>query len=115
VVSFLVVLLNMHTMVMERTREIGILKALGFSRLDVVQMLLGETLILASMGTALGIALTFVTQAVLKQTNPGLTILISPAWLFSAAALALLGAASGAVYPALRAASYDPVVALAYE
>jgi len=32
VVSFLVVLLNMHTMVMERTREIGILKALGFSR-----------------------------------------------------------------------------------
>jgi putative ABC transport system permease protein len=114
-VSFLVVLLNMHTMVMERTREIGILKALGFSRLDVVQMLLGETLILASMGTGLGIALTFVTQAILKQTNPGLTILISPAWLFSAAALALLGAASGAVYPALRAASYDPVVALAYE
>jgi putative ABC transport system permease protein len=115
VVSFLVVLLNMHTMVMERTREIGILKALGFSRLDVVQMLLGETLILASIGTGLGITLTFVTQAVLKQTNPGLTILISPAWLFSAAALALLGAASGAVYPALRAASYDPVVALAYE
>jgi putative ABC transport system permease protein len=51
----------------------------------------------------------------LKQTNPGLTILISPAWLFSASALALVGAASGAVYPALRAASYDPVVALAYE
>src|SRR6267154_1416005 len=113
VVSFLVVLLNMHTMVLERTREIGILKALGFSRLDVVQMLLGETLILASMGTGLGIALTFLMQAILKQTNPGLTILISPAWLFSAAALALLGAASGAVYPALRAASYDPVVALA--
>jgi putative ABC transport system permease protein len=115
VVSFLVVLLNMHTMVMERTREIGILKALGFSRLDVVKMLLGETLILASMGTGLGIALTFLTQAILKQTNPGLTILISPTWLFSAAGLALAGAASGAVYPALRAASYDPVVALAYE
>jgi len=115
VVSFLVVVLNLHKMVMERTREIGILKALGVSRLDVVQMLLGETLILASMGTGLGIALTFLMQAILKQTNPGLTILISPAWLFSAAALALLGAASGAVYPALRAASYDPVVALAYE
>ena len=115
VVSFLVVLLNMHTMVMERTREIGILKALGFSRLDVVQMLLGETLILTLMGASLGIALTFLTQTVLKQTNPGLTILISPAWVFSAIALALVGAATGAVYPALRAASYDPVVALAYE
>src|SRR5713226_5146910 len=115
VVSFLVVLLNMHTMVMERTREIGILKALGFSRLDVVQMLLGETLILTLMGTGLGIALTFLMQAILKQVNPGLTILISPAWVFSAIMLALVGAATGAVYPALRAASYDPVVALAYE
>ena len=114
-VSFLVVLLNMHTMVMERTREIGILKALGFSRFDVVRMLLGETLILTLMGTVLGIALTFTTQAILKQANPGLTILISPAWIFSAVVLALIGAATGAVYPALRAASYDPVVALAYE
>ena len=115
VVSFLVVLLNMHTMVMERTREIGILKALGFSKLDVVQMLLGETLILTLMGTGLGIALTFLTQAILKQAKPDLPILISPSWLFAAAALALVGATCGAVYPALRAATYDPVVALAYE
>ena len=115
VVSFLVVLLNMHTMVMERTREIGILKALGFSRFDVVRMLLGETLILTLFGTGLGIAITFLTRAILKQTNPGLTILISPSWIISAVVLALFGAAAGAVYPALRAASYDPVVALAYE
>src|SRR5467141_2679775 len=115
VVSFLVVLLNMHTMVMERTREIGILKALGFSRFDVVRMLLGETLMLTLMGTGLGIALTFLTQTILKQTNPGLTILIPTGWIFSAIALALVGAATGAIYPALRAASYDPVVALAYE
>ena len=115
VISFLVVLLNMHTMVMERTREIGILKALGFSRFDIVRMLLGETLILTLFGTGLGIALTFLAQAILKQVNPGLTILISPAWIFSAVVLALFGAATGALYPALRAASYDPVVALAYE
>jgi putative ABC transport system permease protein len=115
VISFLVVLLNMHTLVMERTKEIGILKALGFSRFDVVRMLLGETLILTLMGTALGIAITFLVQAILKEVNPGLTILISSAWLFSAVLLALVGATAGAVYPALRAASYDPVVALAYE
>src|SRR5712664_433346 len=69
VISFLVVLLNMHTMVMERTREVGILKALGLSKLDVVRMLLGETLVLTLLGSGLGILLTFVTQAVLKQTN----------------------------------------------
>jgi len=115
VISFLVVLLNMHTLVMERTREIGILKALGFSRFDVVRMLLGETFILTLMGTGLGIAITFLVQAILKQTNPGLTILISPSWIFSAVLLAFVGATTGATYPALRAASYDPVVALAYE
>ncbi len=115
VISFLVVLLNMHTLVMERTREIGILKALGFSRFDVVRMLLGETFMITLMGTALGIVATFLIQATLKQTNPGLTILVSPSWILSAVALAFVGAATGAVFPALRAASYDPVVALAYE
>src|ERR1700676_4220528 len=115
VISFLVVLLNMHTLVMERTREIGILKALGFSRFDVVRMLLGETFILTLMGTGLGIAITFLVQGIVKQTNPGLTILISPSWIFSAVVLAFIGATTGATYPALRAASYDPVVALAYE
>jgi len=115
VISFLVVLLNMHTMVMERTREVGILKALGFSRLDVVRMLLGEMLVLTLLGSGLGIVLTFVTQAVLRETNPGLMILITTGWVFKALALAVAGAALGAAYPAFRAASYDPVVALAYE
>src|SRR5690349_127168 len=115
VISFIVVLLNMHTMVMERTREIGILKALGFSRFDIVRMLLTETLILTLCGTAVGIGLTFLTRAILEQTKPDLPILISASWLFAAAALALVGAAAGAVYPALRAATFDPVVALAYE
>jgi putative ABC transport system permease protein len=115
VISFLVVLLNMHTMVMERTREVGILKALGFSRFDIVRMLLGEMLVLTLLGSALGIILTFVTQAVLKETSPSLMILISARWVFSAILLAVAGAALGAAYPAYRAASYDPVVALAYE
>jgi putative ABC transport system permease protein len=115
VISFLVVLLNMHTMVMERTREVGILKALGFSKLDIVRMLLGETLVLTLLGSGLGIVLTFLTQAILKEVNPGLMILITPRWIVSSIILALVGAAAGVAYPAFRAASYDPVVALAYE
>jgi putative ABC transport system permease protein len=115
VISFLVVLLNMHTMVMERTREIGILKALGLSRLGILRLLLGETFILTILGCILGIVLTFIFQAIMKETNPGLMILITPQWVISSALLAVVGAAIGAVYPALRAASTDPVVALAYE
>jgi putative ABC transport system permease protein len=114
-VSFLVVLMNMHTMVMERTREIGILKALGFTRVEVVQMLLGETAVLAIAGSLVGIAIAFLTQAILKETNPSLPILISPGWVLASFGLALLGAALGATVPAVRASSYDPVEALAYE
>jgi putative ABC transport system permease protein len=114
-VSFLVVLMNMHTMVMERTREIGILKALGFTRAEVVQMLLGETAVLAIAGSLVGIAIAFLTQAILKETNPSLPILISPGWVVASFGLALLGAALGATVPAVRASSYDPVEALAYE
>lgn len=114
-ISFLVVLLNMHTLVLERTREIGILKSLGFSRLDIVKLLLGEMLILTFAGSLFGIAVTFLTQFVLRETTPTLQILITPGWIVGAILLALVGSAAGAVYPALRAASYDPVVALAYE
>src|SRR6266849_3761594 len=115
VISFLVVLMNMHTMVLERTREIGILKALGSSRLDIVKLLLGETLVLALLGGICGIAITFIVQAVLKQTNPGLSILLSAGWVLGSMGLALIGAAAGATIPALRASGFDPVVALAYE
>jgi putative ABC transport system permease protein len=115
VISFLVVLLNMHTMVLERTREIGILKALGFSRFDVVKMLLGETAFLTLAGSLAGIVITLVTQAILKQTSPGLTILLTPGWILASIGLALVGAAAGAAIPALRASGYDPVEALAYE
>jgi putative ABC transport system permease protein len=115
VVSFLVVLLNMHTMIMERTREIGILKALGFTRFDVVKMLLGETAVLTLFGSLSGIAITFLTQAILKETNPGLSVLLTPGWVLGSMGLAMLGAALGATIPAVRASSFDPVEALAYE
>jgi len=114
-VSFLVVLMNMHTMVMERTREIGILKALGFTRVQVMQMLLGETAVLAILGSLAGIGITFLTQAILKQTTPSLPILLSAGWVVGSVGLALLGSALGAMVPAVRASSYDPVEALAYE
>ncbi len=114
-ISFLVVLLTMHTMVLERTREIGILKALGSSRFHILGLMVGETLLLSALGIALGLSSTYALCAVLKHTSPTLAIKIPQDWVFRAMFLAIAGAIVGALYPAYRAARYDPVDALAYE
>jgi putative ABC transport system permease protein len=114
-VSFLVVLLTMHTLVLERTREIGILKALGTSKGGITGLIVGETLLLVALGSVAGILATYAVRGILSQTNPTLTVLIGPGWMVRAILLAAAGSVAGALYPAWRAAGFDPVDALAYE
>ena len=114
-ISFLVVLLTMHTMVLERTREIGILKALGASRIDILGLILGETMLMTAFGAVVGVASTYGLRAILQHTAPSLTVLIPEEWVLRAIFFAVLGAFAGAFYPAMRAAGFDPVDALAYE
>lgn len=114
-VSFLVVLLTMHTLVLERTREIGILKALGVSKGGITGLIVGETLLLVALGSVAGILATYLVRGILGQTNPTLTVLIGPEWIVRAIVLAAAGSVAGALYPAWRAAGFDPVDALAYE
>ena len=115
VISFLVVLLTMYTMVLERTREIGILKALGSSRLEICWLILAEALLLVILGVAVGLLGTYGLTAVLHRTSPTLQIQIPHEWIGRAILVAIAGAFCGAAYPALRAAQSDPVDALAYE
>jgi len=115
IISFLVVLLTVYTTVLERTREIGILKALGASRSDIVGLILGETLAMALLGVVAGLAVTFGVKSLLAGAVPSLSVLISADWILRATLLAFLGASAGAIYPAFHAAGYDPVDALAYE
>jgi len=114
-ISFLVVLLTMHTMVLERTREIGILKALGASRTEIARLFVAESSVMAAIGVAIGLTATFLTQAFLRTWAPGLAVLLTPDWLVASVGLAFLGALLGALYPAWRASGYDPVEALAFE
>jgi putative ABC transport system permease protein len=62
IVGFIVVSMAMYTAVLERTREIGVLRSLGASSAMIFGLLLKETLILAVAGTALGIALTYLAM-----------------------------------------------------
>jgi putative ABC transport system permease protein len=115
VISFLVVLLTMHTMVHERTRDIGVLRALGSSRLEVCWMILGETLVMVGLGAIFGLVCTYSVVAILHKTSPTLQIVIEGVWIVRSILLTIAGAIAGAMYPALRAAQSDPVDALAYE
>jgi putative ABC transport system permease protein len=105
----------MYTAVMERTREIGILKSLGASKFYIVNVILRETVLLALVGIALGVLISFVTREVILYERPVLRLFWSHDWVIRATVIAIVGALAGALYPAYQAAQKDPIEALAYE
>lgn len=116
VFGFLVVFLAMYTAVLERTREIGILKALGASPGYIVGMLVRETVVLAAVGSVIGILLTFLARWTITALVPAsLPVLVVPDWWWRAALIALAGSVLGAIYPGTKAARQDTIEALAYE
>jgi putative ABC transport system permease protein len=114
-IGFIVIFQTMYTAVMERTREIGILKSLGSSKLDIVNLVLRETLLLAVGGAATGIAASFLARVFIRDRFPTMQVLIEPRWIVYALVIALVAAALGGIYPAFQAAQKDPIDALAYE
>ena len=115
VIGFLVVFLSMYTAVLERTREIGILKALGASPAYVLNILLRETVLLAITGVVAGILMTYGTRYLLGVFVPAFTTDIVYTWWPIAAVIALTGSLIGAIYPGLKAARQDAIEALAYD
>ena len=114
VVSALVVMLAMYTTITERTREIGILKALGASRRYIVFIIESEALLISAVGLFAGFVLSFAIGYAIHQFY-GLFFEFSWSWAITAGAIGILGGAFGALYPAWRASSLDAVSALAYE
>jgi putative ABC transport system permease protein len=100
--------------VTERTREIGVRKALGATQWNILFQFLVEALVLCLAGGVLGILLGVWVTNLLAKSN-GWNTLISPqsivmAFGFSAAIGLIFG-----IWPARRAAKLDPIVALRYE
>jgi putative ABC transport system permease protein len=115
VVGFLVIFQSMYTAVMERTREIGILKSIGASKAYIINVVLRETMFLAVIGIVAGIVISLVTRRVIMFERPVQRLFWSNLWVLRATAIAILGALAGALYPAVKAAQRDPIDALAYE
>jgi putative ABC transport system permease protein len=115
IIGFIVIFQAMYAAVMERTREIGILKSLGAGKFYIVNVVLRETLVIAIGGVILGILISYAARAGLKTKFQTLPVLITYSWLGRAAVIALIGSLLGALYPAVKAARKDPIDALAYE
>jgi putative ABC transport system permease protein len=115
VIGFIVIFQAMYTAVMERTREIGILKSMGASKLYIVNVVLRETLLLALCGIALGIVVSLAARAALAHKFPLLQVVVDGGWMVRATVIGIGGAILGALYPAFKAAQKDPIDALAYE
>ncbi|MCU1224300.1 MAG: hypothetical protein JWQ42_2393 [Edaphobacter sp.] len=115
VIGFLVIFQAMYTAVMERTREIGILKSLGASRLYIIGIVLRETGLLALAGIVLGVAASYALSGILQNRFPTLDFVINLPYVWKSVVIAFVGALFGALYPAFKAASKDPIDALSYE
>ena len=114
-IGLLVIFLTMYTSVVERTRDIGVLKSLGANHWFVIRSLLSESAALCLLGVAAGVGLSYLVRAGFLWKFPTLSILITPEWIFNAGLIALAGAMLGATYPAWMASRKDAVEALSYD
>ncbi len=111
----------MNTMLMsvyERTREIGVLRAVGWSPRRVLGMILGESLLLSVLGGAIGIGagMGLTWLAAHSPAMAGLTTdTVSPALILQALSATIVLGLVGGFYPAWRASRLPPVEALSYD
>jgi putative ABC transport system permease protein len=118
VISAVGMLNTMLMSVFERTRELGVLRAIGWSRSRVVRMIVGESLILSLIGALTGSIAAWALVRGLSTWPETRTIVhpdLSPAAVICGAAIAIAAGVAGSLYPAYRGANIPAVEALRYE
>lgn len=113
--SFLVTLTATYSTIVERTREIGILKSLGASKYYIVRLFLEESLLVSVLGLICGFLLTWGVLSLIAVKFPSLPVIVEPYWRVAVVGISMGGTVLGALYPAWKAAKLDPVTALGYE
>jgi len=114
VVGGIVIMNIMLVSVVERTREIGIRKALGARRRDIHIQVLVESAALSGAGAAIGIGIGVGLAQIVRAVSP-LPAAIAPTWMVFSVLLGVGVGVIAGIYPAARAAKLDPIAALRYE
>ena len=114
VIAGLIILLTMYTTVTERTRQIGVMKALGMSKSEIAWTIVQEALLLCFGGIVFGVVATVLLKYIFARwTN--LTVAIDPQTVGTIVVVGMISGTIGALYPGLRAARLDAVEALNYD
>ena len=114
VVGGIVIMNIMLVSVMERTREIGVRKALGARQRDILTQVMIESATLSTVGAALGVAVGLGIAKSIASVSV-MPAAVAPRWIALGVGLGLTVGIVAGVYPATRAAKLDPVDALRYE
>ncbi len=114
IIGGMVIMNIMLVAVAERTREIGIRKALGARRSDILKQFLVEAATLSTVGAIIGITLGIAAAKIVEWQTP-LPAAVAPWSLVAATLLGTVVGISAGVYPASRASKLDPIVALRQE
>ncbi len=109
------ILTIMTIAVRERTPEIGLLRAVGARRRGILRIFLGEAILLAALGGALGLALGAGGALLLGWLVPALPVQIAPLYVVLAEAVAILIGLIAGVLPARKASAMEPLEALRAE
>jgi len=107
IIAFLFIMVTLYTMVLQRTREIAILKSMGAGPAFLLCQVLAESTLLTAAGCAAGIAGSFVAGWGIEQLRPDLTVTITGYWIGVALIAAAVGGLVAGLYPAWQAIRVD--------
>lgn len=110
IVGIAITSLTIYTTTVEKTREFGVMKAIGFNNADLYRLVMSQSLLIGLFGFAFGVTLTLVLSQFVDKLVPQFTVLVRPIDIAFVLVATLVMALGAAIVPARRVGSLDPDV-----